>query len=287
MYYALIVLSVLMFGGCFALQDVYRGLRGSSLKISMESAFLGSLAGLAVLLILNGFALEFTPFTLLMASLAALNGIAFTFFSFRALDLINLSLFSVFSMLGGMVLPFLQGILFYGEPLTVAKILCLICICLALLLTVSPANRKGGTVFYVGIFVLNGMSGVLSKLFTASPYPKTSAAGYSMWIALVTLVLSGILWLALLRKQPSDRPFSPKAGAICASQGAINRVANFLLVIALAHVDTSVQYPMVTGGVIIVSTQIALFGPRKPSRRELCSVLLAFAGMLLLFVIPI
>ena len=53
-YYALIMLSVAMFGGGFALQDVYRKKRGSGLKISMESAFIGSLAGLLVLLIING-----------------------------------------------------------------------------------------------------------------------------------------------------------------------------------------------------------------------------------------
>ena len=100
-YYALIMLSVCIFGGGFALQDIYRKKRGSNLKISMESAFIGSLAGLIVLLIINGFSFEFTGFTLLMALLAALNSILFTFCAFKSLDYINLSLFSLFSMLGG------------------------------------------------------------------------------------------------------------------------------------------------------------------------------------------
>ena len=91
-YYALIILSVLMFGGGFGLQDVYRIKRGSGLKISMEAAFIGSLAGLAVLLVINKFSFEFTPFTLLMAALSAINGLAFTFCAFKALDYINLSL---------------------------------------------------------------------------------------------------------------------------------------------------------------------------------------------------
>ena len=56
--------------------------------------------------------------------------------------------------------------------------------------------------------------------------------------------------------------------------------------LALSHVDASVQYPMVTGGVMIVSTLLCLFGPKKPSRRELLSVLIGFAGMLALFLIP-
>ena len=137
MYYALILLSVAMFGGCFALNDIYRKLRGSSFQISMQFSAVSSLAGLAVLLAAGGFRLAFTPFTLIMALLAAVNGFAFTFCSFQALGHINLSLYSLFSMLGGMVLPFVQGIVFYQEKITAAKILCFVLITIALLLTVE------------------------------------------------------------------------------------------------------------------------------------------------------
>lgn len=288
MYYALILLSVVMFGGCFALQDYYRKLRGSGLRISMEAACVGAVAGLVVLLWMNGLCFEFTLFTLVMALIAAVNGIAFTFFTFQALNVINLSLFSLFSMLGGMVLPFVQGILFYDERMTVAKGVCVIFICAALALTVTRGQKKRGYFYYVGVFLLNGMSGVLSKLFNELPFEKTSAVGYSIWIAICTAVLSSIAWLILSRKKQPDEPrYLWRAGVISAVSGGVNRIANFLLVLALLHVDASVQYPMVTGGVMIVSTLICLFGERKPSKRELLSVGLAFLGMLALFIIPI
>lgn len=288
MYYALIILSVIMFGGCFALQDTYRKLRGSGLRISMEAACVGSAAGLIILLIINGFQFEFTPFTLIMGLLAAVNGIAFTFCSFKALDVINLSLFSLFSMLGGMALPFAQGIIFYGERVSIAKIVCVVFICAALSLTVTRGEKKRGYLYYVGVFVLNGMSGVLSKLFNELPFEKTSAAGYTVWISVCTVVLSGTAWLILLQKKPpSEPPYSWRACAVGAVSGGVNKIANFLLVLALVHVDASVQYPMVTGGVMIVSTLICLFGDRKPSQKEILSVVLAFFGMLALFIIPI
>jgi len=286
-YYLLIALSVVMFGGRFALQDVYRKLRGSGLRISLETSFVGSLAGLCVLLAVNGFKIEFTPFTLLIALFAALNSITFAFCSFKALDTIDLSLFSLFSMLGGMLLPFLQGIVFFHEEITVAKIVCLILIAAALALTVSPKEKKKGTVYYIGIFVLNGMSGVLSKIFASAPFEKTSSAGYSIWIAICTAVLSGVLLLLLVKKADGDVRYNLKAFSIGAVSGGINQFANFLLIVALMHVDASVQYPMVTGGVMIVSTLISLFGSRKPDKKEMLSVALAFFGMLALFFIPI
>jgi len=288
MYYGLIFVSVAMFGGCFALNDVYRKKRGSSIKISMEASFIGSLAGLICLLIINKFQLEYTFFTLIIGLVTAVNAIAFTFFSFKALDTINLSLFSLFSMLGGMLLPFMQGIIFYDEKITVAKAVCVILIFIALSLTVTKGKKNKGYVYYAGVFVLNGMSGVLSKLFNELPYPKTSAAGYTLWICICTVVLSGAAWLVSSRKKtPHEPKLTLSTVTVGAANGIMNKMANFLLVIALMHVDASVQYPAVTGGVMIVSTLICFFGERKPSKKEIISVIFAFMGTLALFVIPI
>lgn len=278
MYYGLISLSVLMFGGCFALNDVYREKRGSSLAVSLEFTCISSIAGLAVLFAINGFLFEFTWFTFALALAYALVGIGFTFCGFRALDRINLSLYSLFSMLGGMVLPFVQGIVFYGEELTFGKAACFLVICIALLLTVKPGEKKNGTLYYIGIFVLNGMSGVISKFFTEAPFAKTSAAGFSILTAACSVVLS-IFLLVWMRKKPKAAGLG-----VSALGGALNRVANFLLVIALMHVDASVQYPMVTGGVMIVSTLLCYFGKTKPTRRELLSVAVAFVGLFLLLI---
>ena len=139
------------------------------------------MAGLIVLMIANGFKPEFTLFTLVMAILTSFNGFAFTFCSFKALDRINLSLYSLFSMLGGMMLPFLQGLFFFDEKMTWGKGICLVLIIAALLCTIKKGeSKRGGFVFYAGVFVLNGMSGVLSKIFTDAPYEKTSPAGFSV-----------------------------------------------------------------------------------------------------------
>ena len=128
------------------------------------------------------------------------------------------------------------------------------------------------------------MSGVLSKIYTTAPYPKASADWYSVWIAVFTVVLSGLLWLLLYGKRRTPG-FGWKALGISAGNGVLNRVGNYLLVVALVHLDASVQYPLITGGVMIVSTLICLLRGTKPSRKELLSVAIAFLGMLALFLI--
>lgn len=286
MYYAIIIISVLLFGGSFYCKDIYRQMRGSSMLISMEYSLIGAVVGLITLVIINGMMIEYTTFSLIMALASTINGFAFTFCTFKALKTINLSLYSLFSMLGGMLLPFIQGILFFGEEFTVAKFICVGVIALALILTIEKGKRKTGTIYYIGIFVLNGMSGVISKIFVSAPFEKVSSAGYSILTAICSLVLSLVLFLIFTKKSGNHEKIKPASITVGALSGVTNMIANFLLILALAHVDASVQYPMVTGGVIIISTLISLFGDKKPSKKEVLSVVVAFLGLLLLFVIP-
>jgi len=56
MYYGLILLTTVMFGIQFLLNDKYRRLRGGSdLKISMETSLIGSIGGIIVLFAVKGF----------------------------------------------------------------------------------------------------------------------------------------------------------------------------------------------------------------------------------------
>ena len=207
-YYGLIALSVILFGFNFALNDQYRKYKGSSLKISMQYSLIGVSAGFIALVLINGLKLEFTPFSFLIALLKALTGLGFTFCAFKALGIINLSVYSLFSMLGGMMLPFLQGIFFYNEGFTLAKGVCFALIFFALLLTVKPGESKRGIIYYVGIFVLNGMSGVLSKIFTEAPYQKTSDAGVTILQSLCTIALAALVLLFFKIKETKEARLS-------------------------------------------------------------------------------
>ena len=281
--YGLILLSTLMFSLMFFFNQTFQKSYGGGLRAALLFSAGTGTAGLLVLMIINGFAIEYTHFTLIMATLNALNGLAFTFCSLKALGKINLSLYSLFSMLGGMALPFVVGIIFYNEPLTWGKGVCFAIITLALLLTVEKGSGRGGLIYYVGIFTLNGMSGVLSKIFVDAPYEKASDAGYTILCALVTVVLS-LLILLIIR--PEKKRITPMAILSMAGNGILCRVGNWILLITLATLPASAQYPFVTGGTMILSTLICFFTPNKPSKREIAAVILSFIGLLVLVLIP-
>ena len=211
MYYGLITISVILFGLQFLFNNQYEREYGNHIASNFMFSLLYSLGGMIPLLIINGFKLEITAFTVIMAVITALNSILYTFFSLKALSKINLSLFSLFVALGGMLLPFFAGILFYDEAFTLGKGICVIVVTSALVLNVRKGKKKGGFWYCAGVFIMNGMSGVISKIFTSSDLPKASAVGYSVLMAMITVLLSGVAWFVMAQRErqrvvPAEEP---------------------------------------------------------------------------------
>ena len=284
MYYGIVIISVLMFGVQFFLNDKYQKQNGTGSGSVFTFSFISAIVGVVALAIINKFDFSFTPFTLIWAFITALNSILCSICSLKSLEKVNLSVYSLFSMLGGMLLPLLVGLLFYHEDMTVAIAVCVVLVVAALLITVSWKKKSGGEVYYVGVFVLNGMSGVLSKIYGDCAYPKVSSGGYSLWMAIMSVFITTVALLVIRKKLKKP---NLKAVLLSAGGGALNRIANFLLLIALAVLPASVQYPFVTGGVIIVSTIIAALTKQKPTKKEIIAVGLSFVGVLALVLIPI
>ena len=284
MYYGIVILAVVMFGVQFLLNNKYQEQNGTGASSVFTFSFISAVVGVIALAIINKFDFSFTPFTLIWAFVTALNSILCSICTLKSLEKVNLSVYSLFSMLGGMLLPFVAGLLFYDENMTVAKAVCVVFVISALLITVSWKKKTGGEIYYVGVFILNGMSGVLSKIYEDAAYPKVSSGGYSLWMAIMSVFITLIALIAIRKKLKKP---NLKAILLSAGGGALNRIANFLLLIALAVLPASTQYPFVTGGVIIVSTVIAAITKQKPSKKEIIAVGLSFIGVLALVLIPI
>ena len=289
--YGMLLLSTVMFGTQFFFNDVFRRNYGNSFRDTLVSRFGGGLFSVAALFIIQMIqqqkvSFEYSNYAFIMAFIANLSSFLLSYCGLKALGKINLSMYSLFMMLGGMVLPFASGILLHGEALTLTKLLCFIVIIFSLVIVKDIGKSTSGTIYYIGVFVLNGMAGVISKLYHAMPsrfpsFTPISPAGYSVLMAIISVVLSGVM---LLFVKGEKKSLNAKAVLAMGGGTILNKIANLLLIQALLVLPASSQYPFVTGGTIIVSAIISLFTDKKPTKRELVSVAVAFIGVLLLFV---
>jgi drug/metabolite transporter (DMT)-like permease len=252
----------------------------------MEAACVGSFTGLIVLLLVNGFQLEFTLFTLMMGLLAAINGIAFTFCSFKALDVINLSLFSLFSMLGGMVLPYFYGLIFLNEEITVMKVVALLLITVAIILQNSGDKKKGSLLFYilcVCVFILNGLVSVVSKAHQIYPeFGVVSNNGFVLLKNLMRFLMFGAMLPFVSKEKGNKLSIKPKMYGVIVASAAISSMAYFLQMVCASTVPATVQFPAVSGGTIVFS---ALFGmiffKEKISKKQAICLLLCVVSMII------
>lgn len=273
--------AVGMFGMQFLVNQKFARHTGGGARAALRFQLGCNLSGLAVLAAVIFFRTGrlapggFSAFTVGMAALSACNSILYTFCSLRALGRINLSLYSVFSMLGGMLLPFLLGVGVFHETLSAGKLVSVFCIALALAVTVRGGAARADALYCAGLFLLNGMSGVISKLYQAAPYPKADEYGFLFTAAAASAVLSAAALLFLRGFPKTDA----RSVGVMALSGTLSYGANLLLLIALSHVPASAQYPLVTGGVMAASTLLSYFTETKPSARELLSVGIAVLGI--------
>lgn len=273
-HYAMIVAATVLFSLQFVFNRGYERECGSGWPVARHFALIAAAIGAVLMLALNGFTLEFSWFSALLALGSATVNILYTYASIQAFAVANLSMYSMFAMLGGMLLPYVLGICL-GEELKLTGMLCCLLITVSLLLTVEKGHaKKGALKFYLLVFFLNGMSGVLATLHQGHEAAVSSNA-YLFLGRTMTVI---ICLVSLLLDKNRSFTISLKAVGFSVGYALFSCGGNLLLLLALLHVPASVQYPIVTGGVIVLSALVDLLRKEKVTPKTWIAVAIAFAA---------
>lgn len=282
MFYGLIVIAAVLFSLQFFCQQRYEETNGTSMNAALAFSLYKGLVVIVMMLCLNKFRLQFSVFSFALSGVYALCYILMVYYSLKAFYVANLSVYSVFTMLGGMMLPFLVGTLFYDEEISAFKILCCVLIVISVLLNI----RKGGGskkafLYYMMVFFLNGMVGVISKVHQNSEIMHTDSTSFMFYSGIFTVIICSIWMLAKGEKIPL---LKGKSLLYSAGDGVLNGVGDLLLLIAIAELPASVQYPLVTGGVMVFSTVISMIRREKLVAFEyLAAVIALIASVMMAF----
>ena len=279
MYYCLIAVSAVMFGLQFYFNRAFQKNEGNSIDSALIFSLLTAVGVAVIMFFINKGKIEFTAFSFVMAFIASLIGIAFVYFSAFVYDRVNLSVYSLFSMLGGMILPTIYGIAFCSEDFSVRLMFCVAVIIVALFIgTELKADKKTKTYCSV-IFVLNGLAGVVSKCHQSNAM-ATSSSNFMLVKSIITVLICISVLLIKRVKFKLNNPTKSVYASMC--YAFFTGIANFLVLVALIHVNASVQYPMITGGTIVVSLMISIIGRETVTRKNYISAVLALMATILI-----
>ena len=296
--YVFIISAVVCFAAQFAFTKLYEGAAGQSSTSSLVMLVGTSLVGAMIFFIAGGFSVEFSPISLIWGAVFAVIMIPYYMIGIKVLSLGSLAVYSMFMMLGGMLVPFFYGIIFLSEEISIGKIagtvLLTVFIVLQALWQGEPKEKSAGKgkkyLFFalcLVIFFINGMTGVVAKAHSISAGAVSETSFTAIYCAMTSLLSLTILLLTLTKNGKSKlgvikKAVSPKPILIMVLLGAAAYGGNFLQLLAADKVPASVQFPLVSGGVIVLSALVSLlFFKEKISKKEWISVAGAFVSTFL------
>lgn len=279
MYY-LAILAALLFAVYYLFNQMYQRICGDGLEATALSGAIGSVISMIYMFVLGGFQIEFTPFSVLMAFLFSINNFASLYCGLKAFKTADLSLYSIFLTLGGMLIPFIYGVTLAKEGITVLKVLCILFIVLSLAFTYEKGHSSPKAyIYYFSIFVLNGTVSVLEAIHQSSVAPTVNSTSFVAITSMFSFV--GCLLIILVRKKKIPR-VTPKVFGIISASVACSAVASLLSLVAVKVVPASVHFSIITGGVMVFSTLISLLRKEKLTAKAFISTGFALAATILI-----
>ncbi|MBQ3636749.1 MAG: hypothetical protein II953_00165 [Clostridia bacterium] len=314
-YYFFILAAVALLALQFSTNKAYGLRRGDGAKASL---IFGTACGFASALItfviacLSEGGFQFTPFSLLMGAVMASLSCAYTLIGFRILALGDMSVFMMFLMLGGMMLPYIFGVTVLGEfrgaePWRIAlRVFGLVLLTVSMVFPVFARKKAGrGSGLFVAlcaaVFVLNGVASIVSKTHQTAgfwPYPSVNAPSYAclgnLMNGVISAVCLAVVVLGQKRRSAEEGEPDPRAAEkaksllpattgtialIIAANALCNGVSYTLQLVSASKLPASVLYPMVTGGSVVLSAVAGrIFFGEKPDRITLFGLILSFAA---------
>ena len=275
----MITTAALLFSVQFLLADGFRKSAGSNLNASLRFMLYSSITGGVLCFIINNCRVDVTLFSVIMATLLSAVGVLSGWLSLEALHHANLSVFSIFTMIGGMLLPFIYGAA-TNEDLSIMTYISCIIIMLAVIL---PADRgkqsKKGLFFCFGIFFANGVVSILSTIHQRYPNLCVDSESFSVLTKVITFLMCAVI---IFFTKEQKFKVSLKEFLCCTGHGICNGIGSLLSLIALLHLYASVQYPILTGGTIIFAVLIDFLRKERITIKVALSAVLALIGTILI-----
>lgn len=271
----------------FALNKTYQKLKG----ISPAAVFaFNSLIGLftaIIFFVINSFRADFSIYSFIMAALVNVLVMCYSIIGFRLLNTGTMALYTLFLMSGGMVVPYIFGMLFLGEPFSALKAIALILILAGVILP-NANNEKintGQIAMCITVFILNGFVSVVSKLHQIEiRFDTVNATDFVLLGGVFKFVFAGILYLFARRSFANITETKTKITPIIiiVASATAGGISYFLQLFGAASLPATVLYPFVTGGSIVFSSLAGIiFFKDKLSKNVIASIILCFLGTIL------
>lgn len=275
-------ISVLMLALNFAVTKLYQKKCGASPYPALRfNVFLGLFSSF-IFFALSGFKIEVTIFSAIMAPLLAALVVSYILIGFYIMEKETVAIYTIFLMTGGMIVPYIWGLLFLNETFSILRTVGLIVIACGVFVAHSSNSRISykTVLLCILVFLLNGFVSVVSKehQISSASIPTTH---FMTLNSLAKTFLSALALVFVKKNQTSTVKLSWPLIAIIFAAALFSGVSSMLQLIGAKNLPATVLYPIISGGAIIFTAFAGrIFFKEKITMRLACGIILCFIGTL-------
>ena len=275
MEYIYLFIACAFFALQFIFQKLFETRTKGGLSVCLWNALVCTLVTMTVLTVRSGFPKESNGYVILIAALYSASGLICTISSITAMSRGNVASLGTFCLAGGMILPFLYGILALNEEAGLFKWLGII----VLLLSLIPSV----------VFITNGLVSIFSTMHQKSPQ-AIDGDGFLFIAALIRLTVCVVIILAIagVKKGKGESKVlvntlweigrEKMTGILfvillvfAGAYAVCNTLGNIFSLRCLLTMDASLQFPILSAVVIVLTARSGrlFFGEKITSKTGL------------------
>ena len=203
MEYLVLFSAAALLAACFVTNKLYEKNAGTSLEAGFGfNMMLGFLAA-SIFFVAGGLRFDISPYSMIMATILTVLVVNNTLLGFRIIKNGSVSVYTLFLMSGGMLVPYIYGWLFLNEEISVGRTVgIIIFICAVALSSYTGRGKKiklSSLLMCIAVFISNGFVSVTSNLHQKEylKYSEGVEGAFAAVDATHFVVLSGVAKIAV------------------------------------------------------------------------------------------
>lgn len=283
--YLMLILSTIVMAVDFCLDKQYQRMAGTSMRAGLTYNILWGLIVTVIFYMINGFRLTVTLYSVIAAAAFALCILIYKVIGLKILKSGGISLYTMFLMTGGMIVPYIYGLAVLDEPFGILPFLGLIIVIIAVLMAYygSVTFSKKLLALCIVVFIVNGLTSVITKVHqTETVYPIVSSVEFLVITSFIRSVLSVIAYPFAVKSDTEKVKIPRLCIIVIVASALICGISNTINFTYAKTVPATVIYPIITGGTILFS----ILGDRlifkeKLTKKMAIGVALCIVGLIM------
>ena len=255
--YLMLCLSAVLLAIDFVINKFYQRKAGTSLQAGLIFNVVLGLFTTFIFWALSGFQFTLSGFSCIMAAVMSLLCVSYNILGFRILKNGSVAVYTLFLMTGGMVLPYVWGLLFLNEQLSLSTLIGLILLIGSVVicnLNTDKSNAKQ-LLLCIIVFVLNGLVSIVSKMHQVeASYITVSANQFVMLTGIFKAVISLVASIFIKEKASLKQVCNKNTIVLIVGSAFVGGLSYMLQLIGAKDLPATILYPFITGGSMVFSS---------------------------------